>query len=140
MRTRLVALPIALLSGALIAGCGGAPANDTSEFTGAEAEVAEVIEDLQTATDEDAPQRVCEDLLARSLTQELGNGCERAIEQAFDDTDTSELAVEDVTVSGTTARARVTVGSADEDVQEMVELTREGNVWRISRFAGPVQN
>jgi hypothetical protein len=138
MRSPLAVLVIALLAGVLLAGCGGAPADDTSDFSGAEKEVAGVIEDLQAAADEDAPKRVCDDLLAQALTRELGDRCPQAMAQAFDDADTSEIAVQDVRISGATARARITVGT--EDDEELLELVREGDVWRIARFAGPVQS
>jgi hypothetical protein len=137
MRRPLAVLLAAMLSATVAAGCG-AGAGDTAEFEGEEAKVAEVVEDLQAAADEDEARRVCTDLLAREVAQQLGDRCTEAIDQAFDEADTSQLAVEDVRISGTTARARVSTGTDDED-EELVELVREGNVWRIARFAGPVE-
>ena len=126
---------IALTAVVFAAGCGAAE-SDAPDLSGPEQQVADVIEDLQSAADEKAPRRVCTDLLSRELAQQLGDGCIRAMEQAFDDADTSQLGVEDVRVSGSTARVRITTGTGDED-EELVELAREGEAWRITRFAGP---
>jgi hypothetical protein len=135
-------LTTALLLALAAAGCGAQTTTDAPEFSGTEEDVAQVVEDLQEAAQDNAQgtaaTRVCRQLLARELTAELGDRCPQAIEQAFDDTDTTELVVRDVTVSGDSARARITAGTQDED-SEMVELVREDDAWRISRFAGPVQ-
>ena len=133
--------PLAILASLAVlglAGCG-AEAEEAPELTGPEEDVAQVLEDLQTAADEDAPRRVCTDLLARELSRQLGNRCTEAMAQAFEDADTSQIEVRDVRVSGSTARARISTGSDDEN-QEMIELVREGGVWRIREFGGPVRN
>jgi hypothetical protein len=122
-------LPLALLA-AVAAGCG-TTSGSSGDFQGAEREVADVIEDLETAATEDEPRRVCTQLLARALTRQLGADCSRTIERAFDRADTFALSAEDVTVSGTRARARVSIGR-DEDQQETVELVRESGGWRIA--------
>ena len=127
---------IALVSALLAAGCG-AQAEDAPDLSGPEEQVAEVVEDLQVAADENAPRRVCTDLLARSLREQLGSRCTAAMEQAFEDADTSQLDVQDVRVTGTTARVRIGTGTDEGEDEELVELAREGDAWRITRFAGP---
>jgi hypothetical protein len=122
-------LPLVLLA-ALAAGCG-TTSGSSGDFEGTEREVADVVEDLETAATEDEPRRVCTQLLAQSLTQQLGSRCSQVVERAFDRADTFALTAEDVTVSGNRARARVTVGR-DEDQPETVELVRERNGWRLA--------
>src|SRR3954454_3373989 len=118
---------------ALLAGCGAA-ANSADDFSGEDQKVAQVIEDLQDAAQDDAPDRVCKTLLATSVVQKIpGGDCRRAIDRAFDDADNFDLSVDDVRISGTTATARVKAG-ADEDQVENITLVREGNVWKISQL------
>ena len=124
----------AVLLALLVAGCG-ASGESTADLGEAEQEVAQVVEDLEEAAGEDEPRRVCTALLARSLTQRLGNGCTQAVERAFDGSDTPRLNVKSVRISGSTARAEVETG-ADEDQVEVLSFVREGDDWRIAAFAG----
>ena len=125
-----------LLAALATAGCG-AQQSDSADLSDDEQEVAAVLTDLQTAAEEDAPRRVCTDLLARDVARRLGAGCTRAVEQAFAGSDTFTVTVQDVRIAGDRARARIATGTSDDD-EELVELVREGDVWRIARFAGPV--
>jgi predicted small secreted protein len=127
-------VPLAMLLAALVAGCG-TTGGSSGDFEGAEQDVADAIEDLETAASEEEPRRVCTQLLAQSLARQLGADCSRAVEQAFDRADTFALSAEDVTVTGTTARARVSIGS-DDDQTQVVGLVRERNGWRIATLPG----
>lgn len=125
----LLAAPLALLA-AVAAGCG-APTSSAGDFEGTEKDVAQVVEDLQTAASEDEPKRVCDDLLSPKLTSRLGDRCEDAVQAGFDDADTSELIVDSVRVTGTTARAQVFVG-ADEERKELMTFEKAGENWKIT--------
>ena len=115
-----------------LAGCGGA-ADSSGDFTGAEAEVATVIEDLQEAATDGEERRICLQLLSKDLAESAGD-CNAVVQQALDEADTNELTVQDVRVTGTTARARVETGTREQQT-ETFELVREGDSWRISSFA-----
>src|SRR5829696_9101897 len=114
---------LALLLALFTAGCG-ASTDSAGDFSGAEQDVAEAIEDLEEAAQEDEPRRICDALLSKELLTKLGSGCEDRIQKALDQTDTFALTVESVRVSGTTARARVETG-LDEEQIEIVELAKE---------------
>ena len=135
MRRSHAAVTLALAALAL-AGCG---ATDSSQdFEGPERDVAQAIEDLEEAGQEDEPRRVCQALLAREVVERIeasGGDCTQAIQKALDQTDTFSLTVESVRVTGTTARARVETG-VDEEKVETIELVREGNQWKISGLPG----
>ena len=126
-------LPLALLA-AIAAGCGTAGGSG-QDFSGAEQDVADVVEDLERAASEDEPRRVCTQLLAQATARQLGADCSRAVEQAFDRADTFALSPQDVRISGATARVRVATGR-DEDQTEILELVRERDAWRIRSLPG----
>ncbi len=129
MRRRLAILPIALT--ALVAGCG--QTDSSTEFQGAERQVANVIEDLQEAAVEGEERRICRQLLTAELARRSGD-CNRAVTEALDETDiTAALAVEDVRISGTRATARVAAGT-DEKQRSTLRLERVGRDWRIASF------
>ncbi len=125
-------LPLLLL--AALAACGGTGGDSAADFEGAQRDVAQVIEDLEEAGQEDEPRRICQALLSRELVQRIedaGEDCVEAIDKALDQTDSFALTVESVRVTGNTARARVETG-IDEEQIETIELVREGRDWRIS--------
>ena len=131
---RRLSIALAAVLATAVAGCGTATSSE-QDFEGDEADVAQVVEDLEESATEDAPRRVCTALLATTVTRELGSGCTQAVERAFDDADSPALSVADVRITGDRARARIKTGR-DEDAEEFLELVRESGDWRIARFAG----
>jgi hypothetical protein len=135
MRPRL--LVFALLLAAAIAGCGQAPSSAGS-FKGTKKDVADAIEKLQTAATNRKPQDVCSEVLARALVDKLkasGNACVDEMDKIISDADDFQLDVTAVTVSGTTATARVKVrrGGRDNAVTTF-SLAREDGQWRLTNF------
>ena len=129
---------LAILSVLLLAGCGSA-AQETSvdKFTGDERAVAQKIEDLQQAGDRRDPEKICTEILAKSLVTQLeaaGVTCEDEMKKAIEDADDYQLDVRDVTISGSTATAEVQRG--DDGPTETMEFTREGNDWRATALSG----
>jgi hypothetical protein len=135
---RTLVLVIFLLVAIALAGCTAA--SSTGSFSGAEKDVANAIEDLQTAAQRDDETRICRDLVARPVLDKLRTRtpprpCTAVVAQALDDQDSTELTVKDVRVTGTTARARVELGR-DKDRSTVMTLRREGSAWKIETFAG----
>jgi hypothetical protein len=123
-----------LLLALLLAACGQA-GDSTGDFEGTQADVAQVVEDLQAAAQDEDPERICRTLLARSYVQQLeerGLACRDAVGAALDDADGFELEVRDVAVQGDRATARVASGTGEAAEQSTVRLVREGDNWRIS--------
>ena len=135
------ALPAAILAAALLAGGCGATTpteEDAAEFGGEQRLVAQAIEDLQDAAIDGDEDRICRELLAEGLAERMGGtgqDCERTVRDALEDTDTSDLTVRSVEISGTTATARVKAERGDADRETTVGLAKEGARWRISRLA-----
>ena len=124
--------PLALLFALFLSGCGAA--NDSAgDFEGAERDVAQALEDLEEAAQEDEPDRICKALLARELLDTITaqGDCAQIIQKALDQTDTFALTVESVKVTGERATARVETGLEEETI-ETVELVREDRAWKIS--------
>ena len=107
MRTLLRLLPLVLA--VALAGCGQAPTS-ANDFKGDEKAVAETIEDLQSDAQGRKPGEICSDVLSRALADKLktaGNDCTDEMEKITGDADDFELEVTDVTITGTTATAKV---------------------------------
>ena len=136
MTRSLIAL-FAVLAAATAAGCGAAN-QPSKDFTGAEEDVATVVEELERAAQKEEPTRICTEILSTALSRKLGKDCTATVQAAIDDSDINTLAADDVTITGTRARVRLEVGSDDErtELVEMVRQTPGG--WRIDRFAGTV--
>lgn len=129
----------ALLLAALVAlpGCGAA-ASDTSveDFEGEDRKVAQVVEDLQDAAQRGDAARLCSTVLSAELVERFeaagGESCRLAVEEAVQDADTFELRVEDVTVEGERATARVQAEAGDRDDTDTLQLVREQGRWKVS--------
>ena len=133
MRPLLRLLPLVLV--AALAGCGQAQSS-AGDFEGAEKDVAETIEELQTAAENRKPADICSEVLSRQLADRLKNAdgdCVEEMEKVAGDADDFELEVTDVTITGTTATARVKAmkGGRDDAVTTFA-LAREDGDWRLT--------
>ena len=118
-----------------ISGCGSStPRDSAKEFTGEKAKVAAPVEALETAARDRKPQVVCSRLLSDRLLAELeeqGTTCRTAVKEAFDDADSLELTVDEITISGDKAVAKITSGTGSDKKNDTLELARDGVVWKI---------
>ena len=131
-------LPLfALLLAAAIAGCAQAPSS-AGDFKGAKKEVADTIEQLQTAAQNRKPSDICSEVLARALVDKLktsGNACVDEMEKIVNDADDFELDVTAVTITGTTATATVKARKGGRDgAVTTFALAREDGQWRLTNF------
>jgi len=129
--------PLALA--AVLAGCGQA-ATSSGDFKGAEKDVADTVEQLQTAAQSRKPEQICSDVLARGVADRLKTGstdCVDEMEKLTGDADDYELAVTDVTITGATATARVKARrGANKNALTTFSLAREDGKWRLTGFGG----
>ena len=125
---------LALVLAALASGCAGG-ASSSSDFTGEEKQVADVVEKLQSAGETGDAKEICDDILARSLSDQIkaaGSSCEQELDKAIKDADDFELEVEDVTISGNTATAKVKGRDGGAEKVRTFEFEREGSGWRAT--------
>jgi hypothetical protein len=133
--------PIALLAAVLVAGCTTQSSNDddsTGKFRGDQRLVANTVEDFESAASKGDQDKLCRDLLATALVQQFaqrGGTCEKAVDAALKDTDSFDLTVERVTITGQNATATVKADRGKKDINQSLTLVKQGAGWRISAFA-----
>jgi len=118
-----------LLAACTLGGCAAAQPNASAgEFEGAERDVAQVIDDLKASRD---PEEICSRIFADELASSLAAGsrdCVDEVDAMVRDVGSTELDVEDVTITGTTARAQV----RQSGKTATFELARSGGGWQIT--------
>lgn len=132
MRAALATCVLALM----LSACGSTTPRDSAEsFDGAEKAVAAAVENMETAAREDDPERLCTQLLSPKLLETLeqqGTNCATAVREAFEDASSVELTVQDVTVDGDTASAKITSGSGSNEKDDTLQLEKAGAGWKIA--------
>ena len=131
MRTLLACCVLALV----LSACGATPRDSAKDFSGAKRSVAVAVEDLEDAARKDEPGRLCTTLLTDGLLAALkkqGTNCVAATKEAFKDADSLDLTVDDVSISGDTATAKVTSGTGSKKKTDTLELERDGTTWKVS--------
>jgi hypothetical protein len=120
-----------------VAGCApsGGSSNEADDFQGAEKEVAEVLDDLSTAARQGDEKEICSTLLARNLVRQLDRSrgrCVGAVEDQLEALNDADIDIRAVTVTGTTATARLVSQFNGDDRESTVRLTRDAGRWRVS--------
>ena len=124
---------IAALLGLCVAlcGCGGGPSDSE--------QVHAVVEAFGAASKAKDYQRLCDDLLAPKLVEEVervGLPCEVALRQGLGDVRSPELTIGRVEVEGDTATADVRSSAAGQPPsRDVLELVRVDDSWRIASLS-----
>jgi hypothetical protein len=131
---RRVAIAAVLALG--VAGCSTTATSSSSpKFTGAQAQVAQVVSDLQTAGQRKDAQKICTQILSQALVRQLsaaGTSCQAEMKKAIDDADDYNLSVQRVTVTGSQATAVVRRG--DKGPTATFRFVRENGGWKATSF------
>ena len=123
-----------LVAALLLSGCAGS-ASSATDFEGEEKAVAEQVEKLQSAGETGDAKVICDEVLAEDLREQIqaaGASCEQELDKAIKDADDFDLEVNDVTVDGDRATAKVTGKSDGKDDVRDFTFVREGDSWRAS--------
>jgi Putative lumazine-binding len=131
MRTFLALCALALV----LSACGATPRDSAKDFSGAKRSVAVAVEDVENAARKDDPDAFCTTLLTDGLLAALkaqGTNCVTATKEAFKDADSLDLTVDEVTISGNTATAKVTSGTGSKKKTDTLELERDGTTWKVA--------
>jgi Putative lumazine-binding len=129
---RPLVLICAPLSALALAACG--TTTSTASFKGAEHEVAQTIANLQSDVTGTEAKKVCANDLAAAVVSKLGGrgSCEKTVKDQLSEIDNTEMTVEKVTVSGTTATASVKSNYGGKKRVVTVSLAKEGGKWKIA--------
>jgi hypothetical protein len=129
---------VALCATALVVGCGGDDGDDVNNnadnYSGTEAEVAGVVDDLANAARDGDGSEVCDEIFtpefAEFVENEADQTCASEIEENVPEGE-YELEIESLEVDDDTATAGVT----DQDDNETVlHLERVDGDWQVTRF------
>ena len=134
MRRSVLAVP--LVVAALASGCGGEPSS-AGDFEGEEKQVAELVEKLESAGESGDAQTICAEIVAKGLSEQIaaaGSSCEAEMEKAIEDAEDFSLDVEDVTIQGDSATARVKGRDRGADRVRTFEFERDGKSWRATNL------
>jgi ketosteroid isomerase-like protein len=143
------ALLSVLVAGGLavaVSGCGpaGSSADSAKEFTGAKADVAQVVDDLQDAAQKRDGSKACK-LFAPNLLQVFktrNQTCKTVLNKNLTDADTTKMTVKSVTITGDKATAVVQSdtgkkgsGSKQTNTFTFVKSPSVANgAWQVSSF------
>ena len=136
MRRPLLTLP--LVVAALAGGCGASTSSST-DFEGEEKAVADQVEKIQSAGEARDSKQLCDEVLAKDLRDAIaaaGSSCEVELDKAIRDADDFTLEVQDVTIAGDTATAKVVAGTGDQKQTRDFEFQRDGESWRATSLGG----
>ena len=131
---RTIACAAAVLVALAGAGCTASQTSSSSKFKGDQKAVADVVEELQTASQSRKAGQICSDILSRRLAASFkasGGDCVRELDRSVRDADDTELEVRAVSISGATARARVKGLVSGRDGMTTLGLVREDGKWRV---------
>ena len=128
-------LPLTVVAGLALAGCGPQSSGSTS-FTGAEKPVAQVVTDLSGDAQRGKEADVCSKVLSKRLVKAVAGdtSCASEVKKAFEDADSTKIEVDDVHISGDSATVNVHTTDRGKDVKRVFRLVREDGGWRIDSF------
>ncbi len=145
MRTSRPAILLAI--GALAVSSTGCAASGTTssdsakEFSGVQADVAKVVDDLESAAKKRDGKKVCNEILAPALlkTFSASRTCKSVVDDNLSDADLFGMTVTSVQVNGTTATAVVESDTGKDDAKQkntftFVKDSAANGVWKISSF------
>jgi hypothetical protein len=119
-----------------LSGCGAAPPRDSAkEFSGEKRAVAAAVENVEKAARDNDTKRLCTTLLTPRLqaaVKAAGTDCVTAVRDSFKDASSKELTVDEVSISGNTATAKVISGTGSNKKTDTLKLEKTGAAWRIA--------
>ena len=129
-------VPLALATLVVAAGCApqsSSKSKNTPKFQGAQKDVAQAVDDLESAANDGDSAKICTDIISAQFRQKLAarGPCAAVVKKAIRDADTVSTKVDQVHINGDTATARVTYETGKKDRTGTIPLVREGGGWRI---------
>ena len=120
-----------------LSACGSASSSSDVTFTGAQKDVADLVDELATAGQRHDASTICNDILSKQLLTQLksaGGNCEDEMKDAISDATDYDLQVRSVKVNGSNATAQVRQG--DKGKVSTFTFVKEAGGWRASALGG----
>jgi hypothetical protein len=120
-----------------LSACGSASSSSDVTFTGAQKDVADLVDKLATAGQRHDASTICNDILSKQLLTQLksaGGNCEDEMKDAISDATDYDLQVRSVKVNGSNATAQVRQG--DKGKVSTFTFVKEAGGWRASALGG----
>jgi hypothetical protein len=120
-----------------LSACGTASSSNDVKFTGAQQDVADVIDKLAAAGQRHNAATICDDILSKQVVAELksaGGDCEDEMKDAISDATDYDLQVRSVKIDGNNATAQVRQG--DKGKVATFTFVKENGDWRATSFGG----
>jgi hypothetical protein len=118
-----------------LSACGTASSSNDVKFTGAQKDVADVVDRLASAGQRHNASTICNDILSKQVVAELksaGGDCEDEMKDAISDATDYDLQVRSVKIDGNNATAQVRQG--DKGKVATFTFVKENGDWRASSF------
>jgi len=120
-----------------LSACGTASSSNDVKFTGAQQDVADVVDKLAAAGQRHNAATICDDILSKQVVAELksaGGDCEDEMKDAISDATDYDLQVRSVKIDGNNATAQVRQG--DKGKVATFTFVKENGGWRATSFGG----
>ena len=131
---RTLAIAVVLALG--LSACGSSDSDSKPSGT-AQEQITKVVDNLSTAGQRRDAERICKDILAKQLVEELksaGGDCLTEMDRAIKDATDFDLKISQIKVTGNSATARVRQG--DDGDTAVFSFVKEGDVWKASALGG----
>jgi hypothetical protein len=123
---------VALAAAAALTACGGGASDSAKRFSGEKQKVAQVIEDLETASKDGDIERICEELLSRRAVAQGEKTLLGAV-RSFGGKDKIDIDAQTVAISGSRATVQVRYSGGGRSRKGNVALVKEDGDWVIGR-------
>jgi hypothetical protein len=117
----------------LVSACGATETSNQPNFNDQQQQVAEVVDNLADAGRRGDAERICKEILAKRLVDELkaaGGDCVTEMDRAIKDASDYDLQVRSIKITGNSATAQVRQG--DDGRTATFTFVKEGGVWKAS--------
>ncbi len=129
-------LAIAAVLALGLSACGSSDSDSKPSGTPQE-RITKVVDNLSTAGQRRDAERICKEILAKQLVEELktaGGDCLTEMDRAIKDATDFDLKISQIKVTGNSATARVRQG--DDGDTAVFSFVKEGNTWKASALGG----
>lgn len=139
---RLLAFAGLAAASVTLAACAPQDSKQTSDLTGTQGEVQDVVQKLADRADDGNSAAICRELFTAKLQAALAKGgtCADNLEKAIDNSDYTSLNVRTVRLSASNgAQAQAIVRTLEDDGDRQINLVKgSGGKWQIDSFKNKV--